>query len=134
MRNKIDSGLRATSLQYLNQPQPHYSHNIHNYEITCHNSLSVDDIPGREHDKAESTERGLSPANCPAGTHHKVQGTNVLLRLSAANSNRGIYSHNTECELREHNALGFMRRKWLKMEFPSLEIFGANKNPWDPSG
>lgn len=131
MRNKTGSGLRATTLQYLNQ-----SHNIHNYEMTSHNSLSVDDIPGREQDKAESTERGPSPANCPARTHHKVQGTNVTLRWTAACSNRG-FTHTTQSVgslFREHKALGVMRRKWLNMEFSSLEIFNANTNPWNLSG
>lgn len=36
--------------------------------------------------------------------------------------------------LRQHKALGAMRKKWLNVEFPSLEIFNANRNPWNPSG
>lgn len=36
--------------------------------------------------------------------------------------------------LRQHKTLWAMRRKWLNVEFPSLEIFNANRNPWNPSG
>lgn len=120
----------------MSKPQPYYSHNIHNYEISWHNSLSVDDRAGREWDKAGSTKRGLSPANCPARTHHKVQGTNVILSLTAAFSNRGIYSHNTEPEVTAQTAQSSVscEEKVTKYVVPSLETLNANRNPWNLSG
>lgn len=89
----------------------------------------------REQDKVESTEGSQS---CKLSWMDTPQspGTDVILRWTAACSNRGIYSQTQRVRplLREHKALGVMRRKWLNIEFPSLEIFSANTNPWNPSG